>query len=73
MKEKRIRERRFSLHSGQSFPFPHVSGRIVHEDRRRTADRRLNNICLEPVSVACAELPPHWAHATYHSAKKPAP
>ena len=73
MKEKRIRERRFSLHSGQSFPFPHVSGRFIHEDRRRTPDRRLNNICLEPVSVARADLPSHWDHDISHSLKKPAP
>jgi hypothetical protein len=51
MKEQRVGDRRLSFHSGQRFPFQDLWGRIIHDDRRRTPDRRLNNISLELVET----------------------
>ena len=59
MKELRKEERRdFGLM--QAFPFLDSIGKIVVEDRRRMADRRLNNIWLELVTLPLGEIPPDW-------------
>jgi hypothetical protein len=60
MKENRIGERRFSFHSAQSFPFQDASGKINLDDRRRTADRRLNNIWLELVTLKPSDILFGW-------------
>ena len=62
MEEYRIGERRFSFHSGQSFPFQDASGNITLDDRRRTADRRLNNIWLERVTLKPEDTLLDWRH-----------
>jgi len=51
MKEQRIKERRRDFDSAQSFPFTDMTGRIIRQERRRKADRRLNNIQLEVVRL----------------------
>ena len=49
MKRLRTRERRQAFDSGQSFPFINSNGRVIHQDRRRVADRRLNSISLDVI------------------------
>jgi len=49
MKKLRTRERRQTFDSGQSFPFINSDGRMIHQDRRRMADRRLSSISLEVI------------------------
>jgi len=51
MKDKRIKERRRDFDSAQSFPFTDTAGRIICQERRRKADRRLNNIQLEVIRL----------------------
>ena len=67
MKEKRIRERRLDFNSGRTFPFQAADGRIIYRDRRRTADRRLNNIWLELVSLKPGDIPHDWGHKVRRS------
>jgi len=73
MEENRIGERRFSFHSTQSFPFRDASGKIYLDDRRRTPDRRLNNIWLELVTLKPSDILFDWSHKMWRSIKKPAP
>ena len=47
MRKLRTRERRQTFDSGQAFPFINSDGRVIHHDRRRMADRRLNSISLQ--------------------------
>ena len=59
MKEQRKIERR-DFDSMRLFPFLDSAGKIIVEDRRRMADRRLNNIWLELVTLPLGEIPPEW-------------
>ena len=69
MKEKRTQERRIGFHSDQVFPFQDYSGRIIHGDRRRTPDRRLNNIWLELVTLKPGEILNGWSQKIHRSIK----
>jgi hypothetical protein len=59
MKEQRDQERR-DFDSTKVFPFLDGAGKIIVEDRRRMADRRLNNIWLELVTLPLGDVPPDW-------------
>ena len=60
MREKRKQERR-SFDPLPSIPFSDSDGKLIFEDRRRMADRRLNNIWLELVSLEPGEIPRQWS------------
>jgi hypothetical protein len=59
MKEQRREERR-NFYLRQQFPVLGNTGKIILEDRRRMADRRLNNIWLELISLPPGDIPPGW-------------
>ncbi len=62
MRDQRTSERRHDFDSAQTFPFADCAGRIVHQDRRTIADRRLNNIQLEVVVLQAVDIDRSWRH-----------
>ena len=49
--ERRARDDRRSLHRSVSFPFKTKEGLVVLKDRRKTPDRRINNISVEDAEI----------------------
>ncbi len=59
MKEKRRNERRNPAPT-EFRPCIDRAGNTVHKDRRKTPDRRLNNVWLELVRLRPGEVPADW-------------
>ena len=49
--ERRKKEDRRSLHRAVSFPFKTKEGLVILKDRRKTPDRRVNNISVEDTEI----------------------
>ncbi|NHZ69799.1 MAG: hypothetical protein GWP20_01025 [Thermotogales bacterium] len=57
MKDLRIKKERRSFKPTPRFPFTDGQGDVIHFDRRRVPDRRLNSISMEvvPMEMIIAE------------------
>lgn len=49
--ERRSKEDRRSLHRAVSFPYKTKEGLVILKDRRKTPDRRINNITVEDAEI----------------------
>lgn len=49
--ERRTKEDRRSLHRAVSFPYKTKEGLVILKDRRKTPDRRVNNISVEDTEI----------------------
>ncbi len=49
--ERRSKEDRRSLHRAVSFPYKTKEGLVILKDRRKTPDRRVNNITVEDTEI----------------------
>ena len=49
--ERRAKDDRRSLHRSVSFPFKTKDGLVILKDRRKTPDRRVNNISVEDTEL----------------------
>ena len=49
--DRRSRDDRRSLHQAVSFPYKTKEGLVILKDRRKSPDRRLNNISVEDTEI----------------------